>query len=60
MSDLGTTTSVEAIIYEGLARYGTSFTRDVGNFFEGYVGRQLRTMIGPIIYPEITYHGPGG
>jgi len=52
--------SAEGILYEGLAHYGTRFSRDVGNFFEGYVGRQLDTMIGPEIYHEITYRGATG
>jgi hypothetical protein len=34
-----------------------SFTRDVGELFEAYVGRQLREMHGAEVLPEVRYDG---
>ncbi len=43
------------LYYLGLKRWGESFTRDMGELFEDYVGRQLRTLPGVTVYPEIRY-----
>jgi hypothetical protein len=34
-----------------------SFTRDVGEHFEAYVGRQLREMHGAEVLPEVRHDG---
>jgi hypothetical protein len=43
------------IWYSGFARWGNSFAEDVGDLFEQYVGRQLRTISGAQVHPEIIY-----
>ncbi|WP_132435440.1 MULTISPECIES: hypothetical protein [unclassified Rathayibacter] len=43
------------IIYSGLDRWGTAFTRDAGNLFEQYVGRQLALMPSEALLPEIDF-----
>lgn len=45
--------SVEGIIYEGLRRHGADFTADAGHYFEGYIGRQLRTIGGARVFGEV-------
>lgn len=43
------------LYYLGLKRWGLPFTRDMGELFEDYVGRQLSTLPGVTVYPEIRY-----
>ena len=43
------------IWYSGVARWGNTFAEDVGNLFEQYVGRQLQTIPGAQVHPEILY-----
>lgn len=43
------------LYYLGLERWGGAFSRDMGELFEDYVGRQLRTLPGVTVYPEIRY-----
>jgi hypothetical protein len=43
------------IWYSGFARWGNPFAEDVGDLFEQYVGRQLRTIPGAQVHPEIIY-----
>jgi len=59
-ADIMSRASVEGVIYEGLEFHGSDFTGDVGSFFEGYVGRQLETMTGPLVFPQFAYRGRGG
>lgn len=49
--------SIYGIAYEGLARWGESFTRDLGQLFEQYVGRHARLISGAEVFSEIEY-GP--
>jgi hypothetical protein len=41
--------------YAGLERWGVSFTNDLGEIFEDYVGRQLNTLPDAVVLPEIQY-----
>jgi len=45
--------------YEGVRRlgWGEAFTRDLGELFEDYVGRQLGTLPGATVHAEISYGG---
>jgi hypothetical protein len=43
------------LYYAGAARWGNSFTEDVGDLFEQYVGRQLQQIPDAVVYPEIAY-----
>jgi hypothetical protein len=47
--------SAEGVVYEGLGKYGTHFTTDVGHFFEGYIGRQLGLIENAEVFPEAHY-----
>jgi hypothetical protein len=41
--------------YAGFERWGNASSDDVGDLFEQYVGRVLRTITDAQVYPEITY-----
>jgi hypothetical protein len=41
--------------YAGFERWRNSFAEDVGNLFEQYVGRVLRTIPDADVYPEVIY-----
>ena len=41
--------------YSGAKKWHSSFTEDVGDLFEQYVGRQLQQIPNAIVYPEIVY-----
>lgn len=43
------------LYYVGIARWGTSFTRELGYLHEDYVGRQFATLPDARVYPEIMY-----
>ncbi len=43
------------LYYSGAAKWGNSFTEDVGDLFEQYVGRQLEQIPNARVYPEIVY-----
>lgn len=43
------------IYYTGVARFGNAFAQDLGDLFEGYVGRQLGLLPEAAVLPEITY-----
>lgn len=45
------------LYYQGIQRWGQPFTRDLGELFEDYIGRQLRTLPGATVHSEIKY-GP--
>ena len=45
--------------YTGFDRWGNSFSEDVGDLFEQYVGRVLRTIADAQVYPEIAYDPDG-
>jgi hypothetical protein len=45
--------------YAGFDRWGNSFAEDVGDLFEQYVGRVLRTIPDDRVYPEIIYDPNG-
>lgn len=47
--------SPSAIYYLGADRLGDPFTRDVGELFQAYIGRQLAQLPDAIIYPEVVY-----
>lgn len=49
--------SPTGIYYEGLKKWGTAFTTDLGHLFEAYVGRQLGLLEDGMVHPEIRY-GP--
>lgn len=48
------------IYFAGLEAWGTQFTEDLGLLFEHYVGRQLRSIPGATVMPEITYKSATG
>lgn len=48
------------LYYEGLKRWGTPFTRDMGDLLEDYVGRQLRSLPDVTVHAEIVYGGKTG
>ena len=43
------------LYYLGLKRWGLPFARDMGELFEDYVGRQLGTLPGVTVHPEVEY-----
>jgi hypothetical protein len=43
------------IYYTGLEKWGTTFTADLGELFEAYVGRQLALLPDATVLPEIAY-----
>jgi hypothetical protein len=43
------------LYYVGIAQWRTKFTRDLGELHEDYVGRQLATLPGVSVHPEIVY-----
>lgn len=45
--------------YAGFDRWGNSFAEDVGDLFEQYVGRVLRTIPDAQVHPEIIYDPKG-
>lgn len=45
------------LYYLGLERYGPAFARDLGTFFEQYVGRNLKLCPGATVISEVVY-GP--
>jgi hypothetical protein len=45
--------------YSGIDRWGNSFAEDVGDLFQQYVGRVLRTIPDTHVYPEIAYDPDG-
>jgi hypothetical protein len=51
--------SPSALYYAGVEALGkveaNAFTRDMGVVFQEYVGRQLRSMPGAVVLPEIVY-----
>ncbi|WP_156764715.1 hypothetical protein [Mycobacterium sp. 1081908.1] len=47
------------VYYAGAKKWGNSFTDDVGDLFEQYVGRQLATIPNAQIHPEIVYDKGG-
>ncbi len=47
--------SPSAIYYLGTDQLGDPFTRDVGELFQAYIGRQLNQLLDAEIHPEIVY-----
>lgn len=47
--------SPEGIVFEGLSKWGNSFTAEAGQLFEQYVGRNFELMEGAQVLPEIAY-----
>jgi hypothetical protein len=47
------------IYYAGAEHWGNSFTEDVGDLFEQYIGRQLQQIPDGTVYPEIVYDRDG-
>jgi len=43
------------LYYAGIRRFGQAFTRDMGELFEDYVGRQFSTLPQATVLPEIVY-----
>lgn len=41
--------------YAGLKRWDVAFTKDLGELFEDYIGRQLAAIPGATVLPEIEY-----
>lgn len=48
------------LYYAGMAAHGEDFANDLGTLFEHYIGRQLRTIDGADIHPEVVYGKGGG
>ncbi|MEU1601563.1 hypothetical protein ABZ468_55280 [Streptomyces sp. NPDC005708] len=47
--------SCSGLYYTGLEGLGTAFTRDLGELFEQYIGRQLRLLPDADVHPEVVY-----
>ena len=47
--------SPAGIVYAGMAKWSTAFSRDVGHLFEEYIGSQVRQNEGFSVHPEVTY-----
>lgn len=43
------------LYYQGMARFGKAYARDMGVLLEDYVGRQLHTLPGAEVHGEIRY-----
>jgi len=48
------------LYYAGMAAHGQDFANDLGTLFEHYIGRQLRTIDGADVHPEVVYGKGGG
>lgn len=55
MQAIGRKISPIELYYLGVKRWGDAFARDMGELLEDYVGRQLSSMPGVQILPEVTY-----
>ena len=42
--------------YLGIKRWGQAFVCDMGELLEDYIGRQLASMPGVEVHPEVTYN----
>lgn len=51
--------SLSGIWYAGVSRWSEPFAEDVGDLFEQYVGRLLKTIPNATVYPEIHYDPDG-
>lgn len=51
--------SLSGIWYAGVSRWAEPFAEDVGDLFEQYVGRLLKTIPNATVYPEIHYDPDG-
>ncbi|MGZ8178165.1 nuclease-related domain-containing protein [Williamsia sp. SKLECPSW1] len=54
------TVSPGGLYYAGVKEYGSDFANDLGLLFEDYIGRQLRSIDGAAVEPEITFAKGGG
>ncbi|RQX05715.1 hypothetical protein [Micromonospora inaquosa] len=43
------------LYYAGIKRWGTAFTRDLGELLEDYVGRQFQTLPDATVHSEVVY-----
>lgn len=43
------------LYYMGMAHFGNSFAKELGDLFEQYVGRQLRLLPDAEVHPEVLY-----
>jgi hypothetical protein len=55
MHTIGRKLSPIELYYLGIKRWGPAFTRDMGKLQEDYIGRQLATLPGAQVHPEVTY-----
>jgi len=46
------------LYYDGVRTLGEAFTRDLGRLTEWYVGKQLRSIPGANVLPEVSYGRP--
>lgn len=51
--------SPSGVYYAGAELWGNSFTDDVGDLFEQYIGRQLKTIPNAKVSPEVVYDNGG-
>jgi hypothetical protein len=55
LQTIGRKLSPIELYYLGIKRWGVAFARDMGELLEDYIGRQLASMPGVEVHPEVTY-----
>lgn len=53
-------TGATGILYAGMDKWGTAFSRDFGHKFEQYVGKNLRLLNNVQVHPEVLYRTSQG
>jgi hypothetical protein len=55
LQTIGRKLSPIELYYFGIKRWGEAFARDMGELLEDYIGRQLASMPGVDVHPEVAY-----
>src|SRR5260370_26926464 len=55
LQTIGRKLSPIELYYLGIKRWGQAFARDMGELLEDYIGRQLATLPGVEVHPEVAY-----
>ena len=55
MQTIGRKLSPIELYYLGIKRWGPAFARDMGKLLEDYIGRQLASLPGVEVHPEVAY-----
>lgn len=55
LQTIGRKVSPIELYYLGIKRWGQAFARDMGKLLEDYIGRQLASLPGVQVHPEVAY-----